>query len=58
MKPNEDKSYDIFNPKSKEYLALMYGIQNTVELLEYNDIFGPRYKMYKVFGKRSRLIVT
>ena len=51
MKPNEDKSYDIFNPKSKEYLALMYGIQNTAELLEYNDIFGPKYKMYKVFGK-------
>lgn len=51
MKPNEVKSYDIFDPKSKEYLALMYGIQNTVELLEYNDIFGPRYKMYKVFGK-------
>ena len=40
----------------------MYGIQNTVELLEYNDIFGPRYKMYNVQGqgiwKRSRLIVT
>ena len=29
----------------------MYSIQNTVELLEYNDIFGPRGKMYKVFGK-------
>ena len=34
-------------------LALMYGIQNTVELLEYNDIFGPRYKMYKAFGKEA-----
>ena len=31
----------------------MYGIQNTVELLEYNDIFGPRYKMYKVFEKEQ-----
>ena len=51
MKPNKVESYYIFNSKSREDLAHIYGIQNTVELLEYNDIFGPRYKMYKVFGK-------